>query len=126
MKHTVLVIPANRDTPMKYVEYDEDTGDLAKLVFEEHPGSGMLGFSSLASEGVQFCYDDLGLYREDAEQHVNTRAMILWASLKGRPVKELNPLVGTFVALGVNQYSGETQALPPQVEVFYEMVNQYG
>lgn len=121
MKHTAYVVPAHRHEPIYQIEVDDDTA-FAEIIFKgEEYSEGYVGMSSMRHAEVQFVYDDFGLYRSDAIYNLNFRMMELWGLLYGVPATDISPLVGTFIVMGLNPYSGETQDVPPTVETWIEL-----
>ena len=86
---------------------------------------GYLGMSSMRHAEVQFAYDDMGLYRPDAIYNLNFRMMELSGLLYGVPATDISPLVGTFIVMGLNPYSGETQDVPASVEALIELLKSH-
>ncbi len=121
MKHTAYVVPAHRHEPIQQIEVDDDTA-FAEIIFKgEEYSEGYVGMSSMRHAEVQFVYDDFGLYRSDAIYNLNFRMMELWGLLYGVPATDISPLVGTFIVMGLNPYSGETQDVPASVEAWIEL-----
>ena len=121
MKHTAYVVPAHRHEPIYQIEVDDDTA-FAEIIFKgEEYSEGYVGMSSMRHAEVQFVYDDFGRYRSDAIYNLNFRMMELWGLLYGVPATDISPLVGTFIVMGLNPYSGETQDVPASVEVWVEL-----
>ena len=121
MKYTAYVVPAQRHEPIQQIEVD-DNFDFAEVIFKEVENSdGYVGMSSMPHAEVQFVYDDMGLYRPDAIHNLNFRMMELCSLLYGVPATDISPLVGTFIVMGLNPYSGETQDVPPTVETWVEL-----
>lgn len=113
-KHHVLHIPFDRSKALEVVQIDVDT-ELVSLVHAEHPERDELGFSSFRGHHAQVAYDDLGLYREEREETVNIRAMLLWSDLTGRRIDDFaHPMIGNFVVLGLG-LGGETTDVPPML-----------
>ena len=118
MKYTAYVVPAHRQEPIQQIEVD-DNFDFAEVVFKGVEDSDRyVGMSSMRHAEVQFAYDDMGLYRPDAIYNLNFRMMELWGLLYGVPATDISPLVGTFIVMGLNPYSGETQDVPSTVETW--------
>ena len=121
MKYTAYVVPAQRHEPIQQIEVD-DNFDFAEVIFKgEEYSDRYVGMSSMRHAEVQFAYDDMGLYRSDAVYNLNFRMMELWGLLYGVPATDISPLVGTFIVMGLNPYSGETQNVPASVEVWVEL-----
>ena len=121
MKHTAYVVPAHRHEPIYQIEVDDDTA-FAEIIFKgEKYSEGYVGMSSMRHAEVQFVYDDFGLYRSDAIYNLNFRMMELCGLLYGVPATDISPLVGTFIVMGLNPYSGETQDVPASVEAWIEL-----
>ena len=121
MKHTAYVVPAHRQEPIQQIEVD-DNFDFAEVIFKGVKNSdGYVGMSSMRHAEVQFAYDDTGLYRPDAIHNLNFRMMELCSLLYGVPATDISPLVGTFIVMGLNPYSGETQDVPASVEAWIEL-----
>lgn len=105
-------IPWNEGEPMKELQVADDESLIPEL--EAAIGVDMLGFSTVAGYGVQFCYDDMGLFNQPG--HINPRAMKLWAAAAGRPLADFRqPLVGNYVVLGLDPNTGDTIDLPAAV-----------
>lgn len=121
MKHTAYMVPAHRHDPIQQIEVDDDTA-FSDIIFKgtDYPDS-YVGMSSMRHAKVQFVYDDMGRYRSDAIHNLNTRMMDLWGILLGVPSDDITPLVGTFIVMGLNPYTGETQDAPVTVEVWVEL-----
>ena len=121
MKHTAYVVPAQRHEPIQQIEVD-DNFDFAEVIFKGVENSDRyVGMSSMRYAEVQFAYDDMGLYRSDAVYNLNSRMMELCGLLYGVPATDISPLVGTFIVMGLNPYSGETQDVPASVEAWLEL-----
>ena len=121
MKHTAYVVPAHRHEPIQQIGVD-DSFDFAEVIFKGVEDSDRyVGMSSMRHAEVQFAYDDMGLYRPDAIYNLNFRMMELWGLLYGVPATDISPLVGTFIVMGLNPYSGETQDVPASVEAWIEL-----
>ena len=121
MKHTAYVVPAHRHEPIQQIEVDDDTA-FAEIIFKGVEDShGYVGMSSMCHAEVLFVYDDMGHYRSDAIYNLNFRMMELGGLLYGVPATDISPLVGTFIVMGLNPYSGETQDVPTLVEVWIEL-----
>ena len=121
MKYTAYVVPAHRQEPIQQIEVD-DNFDFAEVVFKGVEDSDRyVGMSSMRYAKVQFAYDDMGLYRSDAAYNLNSRMMELCGLLYGVPATDISPLVGTFIVMGLNPYSGETQDVPASVEAWIEL-----
>ena len=121
MKHTAYVVPAHRLEPIQQIEVGDDT-IFAEIIFKGKKYSeGYVGMSSMRHAEVQFAYDDMGLYRPDAIYNLNFRMMELWGLLYGVPATDITPLVGAFIVMGLNPYSGETQDVPASVEAWIEL-----
>ena len=121
MKHTAYVVPAHRQEPIQQIEVDDDTL-FAEIIFKgEKYSEGYVGMSSMRHAEVQFVYDDFGLYRSDAIYNLNFRMMELCSLLYGVPATDISPLVGTFIVMGLNPFSGETQDVPLTVETWVEL-----
>ena len=121
MKHTAYVVPAHRHEPIQQIEVDDDTA-FAKIIFKgEEYSEGYVGMSSMRHAEVQFVYDDFALFRSDAIYNLNFRMMELCSLLYGVPATDISPLVGTFIVMGLNPYSGETQDVPSTVETWVEL-----
>ena len=121
MKHTAYVVPAHRHEPIQQIEVDDDTA-FAEIIFKgEEYSEGYVGMSSMRHAEVQFVYDDFGLFRSDAIYNLNFRMMELWGLLYGVPATDISPLVGTFIVMGLNPYTGETQDVPSTVETWVEL-----
>ena len=121
MKYTAYVVPAHRQEPIQQIEVD-DNFDFAEVVFKGVEDSDRyVGMSSMRYAKVQFAYDDMGLYRSDAAYNLNSRMMELWGLLYGVPATDISPLVGTFIVMGLNPYSGETQDVPLTIETWVEL-----
>ena len=121
MKHTAYVVPAHRHDPIQQIEVDDDTA-FSDIIFKgtDYPDS-YVGMSSMRHAKVQFVYDDMGRYRPDAIHNLNFRMMDLCGLLYGVPSDGITPLVGTFIVMGLNPYTGETQDAPVTVEVWVEL-----
>ena len=121
MKHTAYVVPTHPREPIRQIEVD-DNFDFAEIIFENTEYSDeYVGMSSMRHAEVQFAYDDKGLYRPGAMYNLNFRMMELWGLLLGVPARDVSPLVGTFIVMGLSPYSGETQNVPTLVEVWLEL-----
>ena len=121
MKYTAYVVPARRQDPIQQIEVDDDT-TFSDIIFKgAETGTRFVGMSAMPRAKVQFVYDDMGLYRSDAIHNLNTRMMDLWGTLLGVPSDDITPLVGTFIVMGLNPYTGETQDVPVTVEVWVEL-----
>ena len=121
MKYTAYVVPAQRHEPIQQIEVD-DNFDFAEVIFKGVENSDRyVGMSSMRHAEVQFAYDDMGLYRPDAIYNLNFRMMELWGLLYGVPATDISPLVGTFIVMGLNPYSGETQDVPLTIETWVEL-----
>ena len=121
MKHTAYVVPAHRHEPIQQIEVDDDTA-FAEIIFKgEEYSEGYVGMSSMRHAEAQFVYDDFGLYRSDAIYNLNFRMMELCGLLYGVPATDISPLVGTFIVMGLNPYSGETQDVPLTIETWVEL-----
>ena len=121
MKYTAYVVPAQRHEPIQQIEVD-DNFDFAEVIFKgEEYSDRYVGMSSMRHAEVQFAYDDMGLYRSNAFYNLNFRMMELWGLLYGVPATDISPLVGTFIVMGLNPYSGETQDVPASVEAWIEL-----
>ena len=121
MKYTAYVVPAHRQEPIQQIEVD-DNFDFAEVIFKGVEDSDRyVGMSSMRHAEVQFAYDDMGLYRPDADYNLNFRMMELCGLLYGVPATDISPLVGTFIVMGLNPYSGETQDVPASVEAWIEL-----
>ena len=109
MMSRMLLIPADTRIEMSIVTHRDD--DLTDLVHEPSSGNTELDFKTFRAHGVQFCYDDLGLFRIPLVR--NIRAELLWAALAGVDRADFTqPLAGNFVMLGLDPYSGETRHVP--------------
>ena len=121
MKYTAYVVPAQRHEPIQQIEVD-DNFDFAEVIFKGVEKSGRyVGMSSMRHAEVQFAYDDMGLYRPDAIYNLNFRMLELWSLLYGVPATDISPLVGTFIVMGLNPYSGETQDVPSTIKTWVEL-----
>ena len=121
MKYTAYVVPAHRQEHIQQIEVD-DNFDFAEVIFKGMKNSdGYVGMSSMRHAEVQYAYDDMGLYRPDAIHNLNFRMMELCSLLYGVPATDISPLVGTFIVMGLNPYTGETQDVPVTVEVWVEL-----
>ena len=121
MKHTAYVVPAHRLEPIQQIEVGDDT-IFAEIIFKgEKYSEGYVSMASMRHAEVQFAYDDMGLYRSDAIHNLNSRMMELLGLLYGVPATDISPLVGTFIVMGLNPYSGETQDVPASVEAWIEL-----
>ena len=121
MKYTAYVVPAQRHEPIQQIEVD-DNFDFAEVIFKGVENSDRyVGMSSMRHAEILFAYDDMGLYRSDAVYNLNSRMMELWGLLYGVPATDISPLVGTFIVMGLNPYSGETQDVPASVEAWIEL-----
>ena len=121
MKYTAYVVPAQRHDPIQQIEVDDDTA-FSDIIFKEaETGARFVGMSSMRHAKVQFVYDDMGRYRSDAIYNLNTRMRDLWSILLGVPATDISPLVGPFIVMGLNPYTGETQDVPVTVEVWVEL-----
>ena len=121
MKYTAYVVPAQRHEPIQQIEVD-DNFDFAEVIFKgEEYSEGYVGMSSMRRAEVQFAYDDEGLYRPDASHNLNFRMMELCGLLYGVPATDISPLVGTFIVMGLNPFSGDMQDVPSTVETWVEL-----
>ena len=121
MKHTAYVVPAHRHDPIQQIEVDDDTA-FSDIIFKgtEYPDS-YVGMSSMRHSEVMFVYDDMGLYRPGAIHNLNHRMMELCGLLYGMPARDIQPLVGTFIVMGLDRFSGDTQDVPASVEEWLEL-----
>lgn len=109
MQYRMLLIPANTRIEMSIVTHRDD--DLTSLVHEPGHSSTELDFKTFRAHGVQFCYDDLGLFRIPLQR--NIRAELIWAALAGVDSSDFaQPLAGNFVMLGLDPHSGDTRHVP--------------
>ena len=121
MKHTAYVVPAHPQEPIRQIEVD-DNFDFAGIIFKgtDYPDK-YVGMSSLRHSEVQFVFDDMGLYRPGAIFNLNFRMMELCGLLYGMPARDIQPLVGTFIVMGLDPSSGETQDVPITIETWVEL-----
>ena len=121
MKYTAYVVPAHRQDPTQQIEVDDDT-TFSDIIFKGvENADGYVGMSSMRHFEIQFVYDDMGRYRSNAIHNLNTRMVDLWSILLGVPSDDITPLVGTFIVMGLNPYTGETQDVPVTVEAWVEL-----
>lgn len=113
---TGYLIPYDGSQPIKKVYIDENLSGVSALIFQpELETDGMLGVSSVRSAGIQFIYDDMGLYNQP--DNVNDRAMKLWANAAGVPVNRfVTKLVGNYVVMGLDPNDGESIDVPADIE----------
>lgn len=118
MKYKVILIPADETEPVEILEHDPRNG-YGDLIFGNSE-RGTVGISTFRSVKALLAYNDEGL--ASSAPVVNVRAMILWADMAGRPLRDFAvPLVGTYVLAGVDpegEYAdvpqGAIDGLPPQ------------
>ena len=121
MKHTAYVVPAHRHEPIQQIEV-EDNFDFAEAIFKgEEYSDRYVCLSSMHRTDVRFAFDYMGPQRPGAIFNLNVRMMELCGLLYGVPATDISPLVGTFIVMGLNPYSGETQDVPASVEVWVEL-----
>ena len=121
MKYTAYVVPAHRQEPIQQIEVD-DNFDFAGIIFK---GTGYSDVRvctvSMRRPEVRFVFDYMGPQRPGAIFNLNFRMMELCGLLYGVPATDISPLVGTFIVMGLNPYTGETQDVPVTVEVWVEL-----
>jgi len=106
-----LLIPAHDSDALRIVTIPDDTRAMAKQVFGLDSERDTLAFSSFRFWSAQLAYDDEGLLRP--LPGLNRRAMRLWALMIGASPDEFDsPLAGSFLLLGLDPNSGETQDAP--------------
>lgn len=120
--YKALRIPYDRTKPVEEVDYNEDDDrSLAKLVFEKtgvDPNKGTIDMASFRQCRTQMAYDDLGMYTQP--EHINTRAMALWAVMTGMRLEDFRqPLWGDFIVLGVTPEAGETEDVDDRVRALF-------
>lgn len=116
MQYKMLFVPARAEEKVRLIESDDEPATLQRLVHgDQYPERNEISFSSIRSAEAQVCYDDLGLWRSNGP--LNHRAQQLWAALLRADQASMFPLVGNFVFLGLNPYTGETEDLSPAVQL---------
>lgn len=116
MNINVILIPADGAKPVQRTSYDtSDYKNLTALIFNGDRDGTFQCMTSADSLGheVTFWFDDEGLFREDAGEAVNARAMQLYAHLEGMKVEDFSvPLVGDYVITGGADEDGESLDAP--------------
>lgn len=108
-----IIIPCDESQPLRWAEHDDnDYKSMTTLVFGGDRDGGTFSASTVG-RGVTFFYDDEGLYRSDAGDSVNARAMQLWADIEGMGVRDFAvPLIGDYVVVGPADEDGHSMDAP--------------
>jgi hypothetical protein len=111
-----IIIPSDESQPLRWAEHNsDDWKSMTALVFGGDRDGGTFS-ASVVGQDVTFFYDDEGLFRPDAGDHVNARAMQLWADIEGLSVRDFAvPLIGDYVVVGPADDEGSSTDAPAWV-----------
>lgn len=114
MSTIAYLIPHDDEKPIQKIEAVGNLDDVDTLVFEGRL-TNRIGISVVGGSGVQFAYDDMGLFTQ--AHNLNRRAMKLWANAAGLTLADFRqPLVGNYLVMGYSPDTGETIDVPAAVE----------
>lgn len=120
----VIIIPADKDKPIREAEYDStDYKNLTALIFDgDRDGTFDVMTAEDHGDEVSFWFDDNGLARLDNEEVgdvINLRAMELYCHMTGTEMKDYGvPLIGDYVITGGADEEGESVSVPAWVKDF--------
>ena len=123
-----IVIPADKTKPLRWADHPKDDWkNMTALVFNGNREGGTYTMSTVgdrAERRVSLFYDDEGLFRIEAGEHlpdiINLRAMELWAFCEGgMNLTDFRvPLVGDYVVVGDADSDGNSMDAPEWVAMF--------
>lgn len=114
MSTIAYLIPHDDEKPIQKIDAVGNLDDIDTLVFEGR-ATNRIGISAVQGSGVQFAYDDMGLFLQAG--NVNRRAMKLWANAAGLTLADFRQqLVGNYLVMGYDPETGETIDVPATVE----------